>query len=248
MTNLSTSPVLPEYTVRVSARAKHVRLKITPADGLVVVVPGCFNHALLDDIVARHVAWIEKTFRRYGNAIEQTKKQLKVSLPDVVELPALGEAWSVSYIDTSSSTVRASQPGHRQLQLSGNVADADACGRALRRWLMRHARENLITRLERVGRDCGLTFSKATVRGQRTRWGSCSSTGTISLNFQLMFVSPEMLRYVLLHELCHTVHLDHSPAFHALVERYEPEYKTLELQLRQAWQMMPGWLHRLQVS
>jgi len=248
MTNLSTSPVIPEYTIKVSPRAKHVRLKITPVDGLVVVVPRRFNHALLDDIVVRHAGWIDKTFRRYADHIEPVNMQQAETLPDTIELSALGECWTVEVAETASGSVRAIQSGPLQLRLTGKTGDTGACRRALRRWLMRHARIHLVARLEQLARDCDLSFDKATIRGQRTRWGSCSSTGSISLNYQLLFVSPAMLRYVLIHELCHTVHLDHSLAFHALVARFEPEYKTLESQLRQAWQGMPPWLHRLQAA
>ena len=88
-------------------------------------------------------------------------------------------------------------------------------------------------------------YRKATVRGQRTRWGSCSSTASINLNYQLMFVSPEMMNYVLVHELCHTAHLNHSRHFYNLLASYISDYKIIESQLKQAWHSMPGWLQPL---
>ena len=130
----------------------------------------------------------------------------------------------------------------------GNVDDKDACAVALRRWLLRYAKGKLLPQLEQASQACSLSYSKATIRGQRTRWGSCSSTGSINLNYQLLFVSPEMMNYVLVHELCHTVYLNHSRSFYNLLESYNPNYRQYESQLKQAWRSMPAWLYRLQSS
>ena len=246
MTNLTTSAVIPEYKVRVSPRAKHVRLKVSLAEGVVVVIPKRFNPALLDDIVRKHAGWIEKTVKQYaGQAARFEPGQLE-SLPASITLPAVDECWAIETSQTDSSSVRVSQAAKGRLHLSGNTGDLHACRQALRRWLMRHANTHISPLLEQLSDAYGLNYSKLTIRGQRTRWGSCSSSGTISLNYQLLFVSPAMLRYVLVHELCHTVHMNHSRAFHALVVQIEPDAKALELQLHQAWRSLPGWLHSLQ--
>jgi len=233
---------MTNYQVKISNRAKHVSLKITPADGLVVVVPKGFNHSLLDDLVAGRQAWIEKTLQRYQNYPVQEKD---TSLPDEICLPALGETWPVNWIKTASSTVRVTTVDDFQLRVIGDIENQQACGKAIRRWLMRHANENLIPLLDLASKDCGLPYRKATVRGQRTRWGSCSSTASINLNYQLLFVGPAMVNYVLVHELCHTVHLNHSPAFHALVASFVPDSKAIEAKLKQAWRTMPAWLQQL---
>jgi len=248
MTNVSTPPEIPGYTVKVSTRAKHVRLKISPADGLVVVVPKRFDQTLLDDIVMRHASWIDRTFKRYPQQENMARTHSGHVLPSKIELPALGEQWVLEYVETQSDSVRITRAGSNQLRVSGKLSDSHACHKALRRWLMRHAKEKIIPVFDKVSDECRLGYSRVTIRGQRTRWGSCSSTGSINLNFQLMFVSPAMLRYVLVHELCHTIHLNHSRAFYALLAGHEPEYKMLESQLRRAWQTMPAWLNTLQAA
>jgi len=237
---------MTNYSIRISARAKHLSLKITPAEGLVVVVPRGFkNHAMLDELVASRSAWIEKTISLY-DAIP--KNQLDAPLPTKVELPALDECWVINYIKTASNVVRAVESDGFQLKIMGNIEDSPACAKGLRRWLMRRAKQSLLPKLEQASKDCSLVFSKATIRGQRTRWGSCSSSGAINLNYQLLFVSPDMMRYVLVHELCHTVHLNHSASFYALLESYISDYQDIEFQLKQAWRSMPAWLYRLQVT
>ena len=85
--------------------------------------------------------------------------------------------------------------------------------------LRRAAKADLPDRIGRISRITGLKYNKLTIRASRTKWGSCTGTNNISLSLFLM-VLPEHLRdFVIVHELCHTVHHDHSPKFHALVDR-----------------------------
>jgi predicted metal-dependent hydrolase len=88
----------------------------------------------------------------------------------------------------------------------------------------------------------GNSFRKMHIRGQRTCWGSHSSTGTISLNYCLMFLNPAHLRYVLIHELCHGTHMNHSRRFWSLVGRYEPDYRRLDKDLNSCWKKIPTWV------
>lgn len=131
-------------------------------------------------------------------------------------------------------------PGVRLL-VSGAVGDPEACRAALRRWLTRRACEHLPALLAELGKVEGLSYSKVTVRGQRTRWGSCSSRGAISLNRHLLFLPSQLVRYVLLHELCHTVKSDHSAGFWRELGRREPEAGRLRKELRVVGRCVPGW-------
>src|SRR4029077_2404468 len=82
--------------------------------------------------------------------------------------------------------------------------DAAACQAALKTWLTDKAKKHLISWLERVRDKTGLSYSSVSIRQQQTRWGSCSSRRLISLNTRLLFLPPELVTYVLVHELCHT--------------------------------------------
>lgn len=72
----------------------------------------------------------------------------------------------------------------------------------------------------------GGSFNRITVRDQKTRWGSCSARGTLSFNWRLMLAPPAVLDYVVVHELCHLTHMDHSKAFWSLVESVCPNYRA----------------------
>lgn len=130
----------------------------------------------------------------------------------------------------------------RGLVVSGETADLEAHRAALRGWLADRARERLSSWVASLAQEHGFRFDKVTVRHQKTRWGSCSPRGRISLNLKLLFLPDDLVRHVLVHELCHTVHLDHSSEFWSLVGRYEPDFKVKRSRLRDAWQHVPRWL------
>ena len=88
----------------------------------------------------------------------------------------------------------------------------------------------------------GLRPKRVQTRLQSTRWGSCSTTGTLSLNAALLLRSADELRYVVIHELCHLEHMNHSKRYWQLVKRFEPDYRQYERGLDKAWQSSPIWL------
>ncbi len=87
------------------------------------------------------------------------------------------------------------------------------------------AREHFAGRCRHYLQYTGGSYSRITIRDQKTRWGSCSSTGTLSFNYRLMFAPPRVLDYVVIHELCHLTHMNHSREFWNLVASVMPEYK-----------------------
>ena len=165
----------------------------------------------------------------------------KIPLPEIIQLPALGEKWVVQCNPTASDTVQARSNGNGTLVVSGKTANKIAVGNALRRWLAREAKSALVPWLSELGEVSGLIFEKVTIRGQRTRWGSCSTTGTISLNYRLLFLEPDLVRYVLHHELCHTVHPNHSRRFWMALERLEPGCRALSKSVRVGMKVVPEW-------
>ena len=87
------------------------------------------------------------------------------------------------------------------------------------------AKDYIPKRVEYYHQFTGGTYQKITIRDQKTRWGSCSSTGTLSFSFRLMMAPPRVLDYVVVHELCHLTHMNHSKEFWKMVEDILPDYK-----------------------
>ena len=223
--------VPPPYTVRVSNRAKRLQLKVLRTGKVEVVAPKGFDLKHIPHFVARHREWVEHTLTKFAvNDI--------ATLPAHIHLPALAEQWHVSYAHPLGPTAH-------------NVADAPPVSidattpadarRQLHLWLNQRAKATLTPWLEQLSQQLGLAFKRTTIRAQKTRWGSCSSRLTISLNRNLLFLAPELTHYVMIHELCHTVHMNHSPAYWQLVGDIEPDYRSLDARLRHSRHDVPGW-------
>lgn len=227
-------------TVRVSKRARNVVLKVSVRGELEVVIPRGFDRGQIPEILCRRQLWIEKTVRKFRE--RSTDRNSALALPDRILLRAIGEGWTVQYCPTSAKRVSAVENGGAELEVRGNAGNEDANRLALKRWVTYKAYVHLIPWLRKVSEENGLFFVRALVKGQRTRWGSCSRQKTISINHKLLFLPADLVQHIFLHELCHTVHLNHSSAFWALLEDKQPGCKKLNADLRKAWQLVPAWL------
>ena len=228
-----------KYTVKESHRARHVRLRLSLRDGLVIVVPAGFDPRLLPALLEQKQHWIDRAWERLKSSSKPAQTEAEGKLPASLNLLAIGEEWTVEYKRTTSRSVIAREKAGRLLLLSGKTGDRQACLAALRRWLMRKAHGHLEPWLLRLAREGSFDCKRVLVKSQRTRWASCSAAKTISLNLKLLFVPPEWARYALLHELCHTVHLNHSARFWALLENHYPHCKKTAKALRSGWRYVP---------
>ena len=130
---------------------------------------------------------------------------------------------TVPYLGTALRLVP--QPGRTRAHRRGDellVPAGDERGPALERWYRRTARGEIAPRLDRACEQAGLSYTRLTIRAQRTRWASCTRSGAMSFNWRLLLAPPEVLDYVVWHEVCHLQVLDHSPRFWALLERLVP--------------------------
>lgn len=239
----------PNYTVRESIRARHVCLKVSHRGQVEVVVPHGFDARRIPVLVRSKQAWIEATLRRIAlrrDAIHNENANWNTggdALPDIIALPAIAEHWQVTYTATDRSRVTLTvDAAHARLTLRGNINDVDLCKAALRRWLICKAQRHLTPWLEHTAMEKNLPFNKARVRSQKTRWGSCSRQKNININCKLLFLSPQVVQCVLVHELCHTIHMNHSQKFWALMKKMQPDYAALDMQLRNTRGGMPGWI------
>lgn len=232
---------LPAYTVKRHSRAKHPRLKVTLKEGLVVVIPPRYALRHVPQLIKRYMSWVDTQLHKRFERMESVVAE-QASLPEEIRLGLCESAWRVEYRRTTAKTVRYSVKG-QELIIYGAVQNHDACYNALRQWLAEKAKTLLAEELESMAAKTGLAYQQLRVRGQKSRWGSCSARKHISLNRILVFLPPELARYVILHELCHTVHLNHSGKFWALVASFEPSYKALDrIVHREAWEKyVPAW-------
>jgi predicted metal-dependent hydrolase len=232
---------LPDYSIRRSPRAKNLRLKVTRDDGLLVVVPESYDEGKIPSLLERKKDWIADALNRVG----ETKRFLEpkpVHLPETVRLVALGETWIITYRDEETVSGVRLRADSTRLIISGTNLNRKAVLRKLKDWLRMKVRQDLFPFAETLAARHRLRLGGLLVKSQRTRWASCSSQRNLSLNTKLLFLPPELVRYVLVHELCHTVHMSHSKEFWLLVASCEPSYKVLDGKLREAWKSIPQWV------
>lgn len=230
----------PIYRVRVSQRAKNVSIHVSHQGEVEVVIPQGFDPQRVPEIVKKRQDWIAKTTRRLEMERLTTPAPLE-ALPERIWLQAIAEEWTVTYQPLKSSSLVASSLGNYHLSLQGPTQNLEACQRVLQRWLGRKAQIHLVPWLRQISREVKLPCGSISVRHQKTLWASCSSKQSISLNAKLMFLPPPLVRYVFIHELCHTIHLNHSVQFWDLVETKEPSYERLDRELQKGWRYIPTW-------
>ncbi len=163
--------------------------------------------------------------------------------PNSVEFNAVGKRFTVKYTNCRGSRLVLIQSTLTEIELNGNVGNHIGCLALLQSWVKIQARCYLVPWIKRASVNTGLTFNAIQIRGQKTRWGSCSSRGTISLNCKLLFLPAHLVSYIIMHELCHTVHLNHSKNFWALLSSFEPSCKTLDAEMKRAGRFVPGWVN-----
>ena len=231
-----------DYQVRVSSRAKHPRLKLSAHDGLVVIVPNGFDVTRIPSVVESKREWIHRSEERLREESKFLLSEHAGQPPERIALQAIGQDWSVAYRKTDAANVTAVERSGTQLLTYGAILDDALVLQALQRWLSRKTREHLAPWLTSVGRQHGLEVASVTVRNQRTRWASCSTRGTISLNLRLLFLPPELVRYALIHELAHLHEMNHSRRYWTFLESVEPNYRAFDSELRAAWRLVPEWI------
>lgn len=234
---------LPEYTVTQSPKAKNIRLKVTPESGLTVVIPRGYDANKIPAILRRKKDWIAEKLEQAAERRRYLEPALTDHLPDNLCLRALCREVRIVY-----RTDRKRPAGYWLHATQDELTITAACFSRrgvvfrLQEWLRITVREELFPLVRDIAARNRFAIEGLLVKSQRTRWASCSSRGNVSLNTKLLFLPPNLVRYVIVHELCHTVHMNHTPEFWRAVASYEPEYRASDNALRSAWKLIPGWL------
>ena len=204
------------YTVARSPRARRVRVSVE-ADGQVVVT-------LPRRAPARAAA---EAVRELSPWIERRRRALRRAAAEVERAPG-----TVPYLGQELRLVP--QPGRERVHRRGDVllVPTGDARPALERWYRRQARTEIAPRLDAAVARAGTRYSGLTIRAQKTRWASCSSTGAMSFNWRLLLAPEAVLDYVVEHEVCHIEIMDHSPRFWALLESRVPDWREHSRWLR----------------
>jgi predicted metal-dependent hydrolase len=214
------------YTIRRSDRARHARI-LVDGDGVEVVVPRRFPLREVEPFVEEKTPWIERTLRRLR---ESESEFPPARLEDGGELPYLGERLALRVREEASRT--RAHVARRRGALRVALAPAGSLAAAVEAWYRRRAREEVRARLDAAVARTGTSYSGLQIRGQRTRWASCSSNGAMSFNWRLLLAPAEILDYVVEHEVVHLEVHDHSRRFWSLLAARSPGWREHERWLR----------------
>ena len=226
------------WRVRASDRARRLTVRIVPGGGVEIVVPRGTRPRTVEQFVARYRQWIERKVAQYRPLAPVAGDEV----PRIVHFRASGDCWTVEQVDAACA-MHVAVDGDR-LRLVGDRSSAPPALQVLQRFTTEYAHAILVPNLHELSAEHRLPFASARIRRQRTRWGSCSHRGNISLNACLLFQPPEIVRYLLLHELAHTRHMNHSRRFWGLVEQLEPRWRELDAVLSHGWREVPSWALR----
>jgi predicted metal-dependent hydrolase len=206
-----------EYRIRRSPRARRVRVTVDPDGSVTVTLPRKAPERAAADAVRELAPWIARRRRVLARVAEEVARP----------------AGTVPYLGATLTLLP--QPGRERVHRCGDVllVPGDDPREALERFYRRAARAEVGVRLDAATTRAGTRYRGLTIRGQRTRWASCSSEGRMSFNWRLLLAPPEILDYVVEHEVCHLEVMDHSPRFWALLESRAP-----------GWRAHAAWLRR----
>ncbi len=208
-----------EYEIKSSSRRRTLCLQVQTDGRVRVLVPAHARLHHIRDFIAGRLAWVERTRRAVTVPVRP--------LHDGAPLPFLGEALVLRHGAASKApAVR------RGRNLWVHARDSATVRLRIERWYRSQAQTRVAARIAHFAPRVGRAPARLSIRGQKTRWGSCSSLGNININWRLLLADAAILDYVVVHELCHLLHRDHSPRFWREVARVLPDYRETRRRLR----------------
>jgi len=214
------------YIVKRSTRARHVRLEIRQETGLILVIPRGYPVERLSDLLKAKQRWI------LGN-LAKTNDDLLPSVRQQVE-----DGDFVLYLGRQLKVVVRKRNGAAGVRLEHDrlmvtlASDSDGLYPVLEQWYRTQAARLMHEKAEVWSDKLDVNYSKINIRGQKSRWGSCSRNGNISFNWKLVMAPEPVIDYVVIHELAHIKQMNHSKRFWQLVADYCPEWREYKKWLR----------------
>lgn len=205
------------YKLRISSKARYMRMQIS-GGGLEVIIPRGYELSDAERFISSKISWI--------------KKHLGAIHPPIEKYLFLGSEIKIKQqfeLFTKNHKVVFNDGELKIISPSGSKITVK---RIYSAWLRSQAKEYIASRAYKLARENNFVVNKISIRGQKTRWGSCSSKHNLSFNFKLMQFRHDVIDYVIFHELCHIIEMNHSKAFWSLLRKFCPNYKSLKKELK----------------
>jgi len=210
------------YAVRVSLKARHVRLEVRPETGLTVVIPREYPLSKLPDLIQGKRRWVLSKLEMYGEARRKYAANVDTAC-------YLGRELRISALPDGDNPAGLSFSGDELLL---HLKTEEDNRRSIEFWLRSQAGLIIKELAEKHSLKIGVKYSALRIRSARTRWGSCSPSGAISFNWKLIMAPLPVIEYVVIHELCHLRELKHSKRFWGMVGAFCPDWRAHRKWLR----------------
>ncbi len=207
------------YVVKLSTKAKHIRLEMRRETGFTAVLPRHCSVKQLRDLLKARQGWIIRNFTKYRK-FESLSVRKEIRVGDVI--PYLGQELKVLTIEKSGKTA------HVRLKRDSVIVGTSGNKKLnviLEKWYRTQATKQIKERLEKWSARLDVSYNKIAIRGQKTRWGSCSSKGNLNFNWKLLTAPGPVIDYVIIHELTHLKEMNHSKRFWQLVAEHCPSWR-----------------------
>lgn len=220
-----------EYQL-VRGERKTVSLSFDKNFDLVVKVPLWLSDKEINEIIEKKAEWIMETRIRLQNAkLKEVKSQLPLETGD--KLPYLGKNLTLTVVREPRKRGKVSMIGDRLLMWVPYEANYEFKRACIVAWYRKQAAYIIGRKAKAYAEKLKVTYSEIHIKDQRTRWGSCSGMKNLNFSWRLVMTPDSVCDYVIIHELCHLVHMNHSPEFWNLVEKMCPPYKQQKRWLRE---------------
>lgn len=208
---------------KVVPRSRSISLRVMPDGSVVVTSPRFTPRFVINQFVAKHEDWIREKQGAVAeklNALVAEREKLFFRGQEYDFRLSISPQKEAVKITDKTLTVTAGEEDHARVR------------QILEKWYRLQAAKHFKERVPLLADLVDSTVKTVSIRSQRTRWGSCSSRNTISLNWRLIMAPDWVSDYVIYHELAHLTHMNHSKAFWQLVERYVPNHKDAQKWLK----------------
>ena len=216
------------YVFKRVPRRRHVHILVNDEGTVEVRAPWRFGLRKAREVLRKNTAWVLKTRDAVRERLAQRPRLVTgVRLPLLdgsLQLDVRPQAQMDLFASARKRQGRVERRGTVLRVSTASLGEGELRG-LIEHWYRREAAAHLAGRVEHYSPRLGVRPSRVTIRGQRSRWGSCSGKGTVSLNWRLMMVPGALADYVVVHELCHLRHMNHSPRFWAMVGGIIPDYR-----------------------
>ena len=207
------------YILKRSPRAKHVRFEMKRESGLTVVIPKSYEVGHLPGLLEAKQGWILSNLEKYSEVQSlRAKKELKSG--DTV--PYLGR--DLELVAQQNHENACSVKLERNTMVVNLTSVDSRLNAVLEQWYRIQAAKLLKKRADKLSAQLGLNYNRLIIRGQKTRWGSCSHKGNLSFNWKLIMAPEPVIDYVIIHELTHLKEMNHTKRFWQLVAEHCPQW------------------------